>query len=89
MYLDLDQIGQFLFSYDDKDGTSRVPGISQTELQVPWLEPCMVGGLDDDAWNKSHRDGLDEQKVSLSVLEELNEPELSHGLDKLHRHPQS
>ena len=29
MYLDLDQTGQFLFSYDDKDGTSRVPGISQ------------------------------------------------------------
>ena len=40
----------------------------QTELQVPWLEPRMVGDLGSDAWSKSHRDGLDEQKVSLSAL---------------------
>ena len=44
----------------------------------------MVDGLDDGAWNKFRLGVLDEQKVSLSVLEELDEPELSHDLDGLH-----
>ena len=47
----------------------------------------MVGGLNDDTWNKFHRNALDEQKVSLSVLEELDEPELSHGPDEPRCHP--
>ena len=49
----------------------------------------MVYGLDSNVWSKSHCDGLDEQKVSLSVLEELDEPEPFPDLDKLHHHPQS
>ena len=49
----------------------------------------MVDGLDDNAWNKSHRGVLDEQKVSLSVLEELDEPEPSHGPDGLCHHLRS
>ena len=61
----------------------------RSELQVLRSEPGTVDGLDDDAWNKSHRSGLDEQKVSLSVLEELDEPELSRDLDGLHHHQQS
>ena len=60
-----------------------------TELQVPWMEPCTVYGLGDDVWNKSHRSVWDEQKVSPSALEELNEPEPFPDLDKLHCHPQS
>ena len=54
-----------------------------------WLEPGTVDGLDDGAWNKSHRGVLDEQKVSPSVLEELNEPEPFHDPDGLRHHPQS
>ena len=61
----------------------------RSELQVQRLEPCTVDGLDDDTWNKSHRGVLDEQKVSLAVLEELDKPELSHDLDELHRHQRS
>ena len=61
----------------------------RSELQVLRLEPRTVDGLDDDAWNKSHRGVLDEQKVSLSVLEELDEPELSHDPDGLHHRPRS
>ena len=57
------------------------------ELQVLRLELGTVDGLDDDAWNKSHHGVLDEQKVSLSVLEELDEPELSHDPDGLRHHP--
>ena len=60
-----------------------------SELQVPWLEPHTVYGLDDGAWSKSHRDGLDEQKVFPSAPEELDKPELFHELDELRRHPKS
>ena len=49
----------------------------------------MVDGLDDDAWSKSHRRVLDEQKVFLSLLEELDEPEPSHGPHEPRHHPQS
>ena len=49
----------------------------------------MVNRLDNDAWNKFHRDVLGEQKVSLSVLEELDKPEPFHRLNELRRHPQS
>ena len=49
----------------------------------------MVDGLDDDAWNKFRLGVLDEQKVSLSVLEELDEPEPSHDPDGLRRHLRS
>ena len=55
--------------------------LSRSELQVLWLEPGTVDDLDDDAWNKSHRGVLDEQKVFPSVLEELDEPEPSHDPD--------
>ena len=61
----------------------------RSELQVPRLEPGTADGLDDDAWNKSHRGALDEQKVSLSVPEELDEPEPSHDPDELHRRQRS
>ena len=57
----------------------------RSELQVLWLEPGTVDGLNDGAWNKSRRSVSDEQKVSLSVLEELDEPELSHDPDELRR----
>ena len=61
----------------------------RSELQVLWLEPGTVDGLDDNAWNKSHRGALDEQKVFPSVLEELDEPELSHDPDGLRHRQQS
>ena len=61
----------------------------RSELQVLRREPGTVDGLDDDAWNKSHLGVLDEQKVSLSVLGELDEPEPSHGPSRLRPHLQS
>ena len=61
--------------------------LSRSELQVLRLEPGTVDGLDDGAWNKSRLGVLDEQKVSLSVPEELDEPEPSHDPDGL-RHRQ-
>ena len=61
----------------------------RSELQVLRLEPGTVDSLEDKAWNKSHHSVLDGRKVSLSVLEELNEPEPSHEPDELRRHQQS
>ena len=63
--------------------------LSRSELQVPWLEPGTVDGLNDDAWNKSRRGVLGEQKASPSALEELDEPELSHDPDELHHRQRS
>ena len=60
-----------------------------SELQVLQMEPGMVDDLGGDAWNKSHRGVLDKQKASPSVLEELDEPELSPDLDELRCYPQS
>ena len=48
----------------------------------------MVDSLDGDAWSKFHHGVSDEQKVSLAVLEELDEPEPSHDSDEP-CHPQS
>ena len=56
----------------------------RTKLRMPWLEPCMVDGLGDGAYNKSHHDGLGNEKVFPSVLEEPDKPELSHTPDGLH-----
>ena len=61
----------------------------RSELQVLRMEPGMVDDLGGDTWNKSHRGVLDKQKASPSVLEELDEPELSPDPDELRRHLQS
>ena len=60
----------------------------RSELQVLRLEPGTDDGLDDGAWNKSRLGVLDEQKVSLSALEELDEPEPSRDPYGPHRRPQ-
>ena len=60
--------------------------LSRSELQVLWLEPGTVDDLDDDAWNKSRLGALGEQRVSLSVPEELDEPEPSRDPNEPRRH---